>query len=227
MDDAEMEAFAASHLRALPAQTVARLTERAYRRHVPAGDTLHRAGDDVRHVELVVRGLVRVHATAPDGRTLTLRYCHTGALMGILSLYGDPFVMPATTQALMDTDLLAMDPFTVRRMADHDVAVAMALLIELSERASAFAAEIGGAASMSGSVLPVNFLIWPLNASAVQGWWLRSPSRSLPMRWGQCERSSSVRCATCDGKSCCRPAGAALSSRTRNGCSRRRTEGGT
>jgi CRP/FNR family transcriptional regulator, cyclic AMP receptor protein len=146
MDDAEMGAFAASHLRALPAQTVARLTERAHRRHVQAGDTLHRAGDDVRHVELVVRGLVRAHATAPDGRTLTLRYCRTGALMGILSLYGDPFVMPATTQALMDTDLLAMDPVTVRRMADHDVAVAKALLSELSERASAFAAEIGGVA---------------------------------------------------------------------------------
>jgi CRP/FNR family transcriptional regulator len=66
--------------------------------------------------------------------------------MGILSLYGDPFVMPVTTQALMDTDLLALDPATVRRMADHDLAVAKALLSELSERASAFAAEIGGAA---------------------------------------------------------------------------------
>src|SRR4029450_6120170 len=46
----------------------------------------------------------------------------------------------------MDTDLLAMDPVTVRRIADRDLAVANALLIELSERASAFAAEIGGVA---------------------------------------------------------------------------------
>jgi hypothetical protein len=148
--------------------------------------------------------------------------------MGILSLYGDPFVMPATTQALMDTDLLGMDPLTVRRIADHDVAVAMALLIELSERASAFAAEIGGAAF--GNVrqrVASHLLDLAADASGVQGWWLRSPSRNLPTRWGQCERSSSVRCATCDGKTCCRPAGAALSSRTRNGCSRRRTEGGT
>jgi CRP/FNR family cyclic AMP-dependent transcriptional regulator len=146
MYDAEMKAFAASHLRALPAETTARLTERARRRHVAAGDTLHRAGDDVRHVEMVVRGLVRVHATAPDGRTLTLRYCRTGALLGVPSLYGDPFVMPATTQALMDTDMLAMDPVRVRGMADQDVAVAKALLFELSERAMAFASEIGGAA---------------------------------------------------------------------------------
>jgi CRP/FNR family transcriptional regulator, cyclic AMP receptor protein len=146
IDDAEMNAFAASHLRTLPEQTLARLTERARRRHVAAGDTLHRAGDDVRHVELVVRGLIRVHATAPDGRTLTLRYCRTGALMGILSLYTDPFVMPATTQALTDTDLLAIDPVAIRGMADQDLAVAKALLFELSERAAAFAAEIGGAA---------------------------------------------------------------------------------
>lgn len=146
IDDAEMNAFAASHLRTLPEQTLARLTERARRRHVAAGDTLHRAGDDVRHVELVVRGLIRVHATAPDGRTLTLRYCRTGALMGILSLYADPFVMPATTQALTDTDLLAIDPVAIRGMADQDLAVAKALLFELSERAAAFAAEIGGAA---------------------------------------------------------------------------------
>ena len=146
MNEAEKAAFDSSQLRGLPAATLERLTERASRRHVAAGDTLHRAGDDVRHVELVVRGLVRVHATAPDGRTLTLRYCRTGALMGILSLYGDRFVMPATNQALLATDLLAMDPATVRRMADQDVAVARTLLSELSERAAAFAAEIGGAA---------------------------------------------------------------------------------
>jgi hypothetical protein len=46
-------------------------------------------------VELVVRGLVRVHARAHDGRTLTVRYCRTGAIMGVMSLYADPFVMPA------------------------------------------------------------------------------------------------------------------------------------
>ena len=34
MDDAEMKALAASHLRALPAETVAGLTERARRRYM-------------------------------------------------------------------------------------------------------------------------------------------------------------------------------------------------
>jgi CRP/FNR family transcriptional regulator len=100
----------------------------------------------VRHVELVVQGLVRVHVSAPDGRTLTVRYCRPGALMGIMSLYADPFVMPATTQAVTDADLLRMTPAAVRGLADRDTRVARALLLELSERASAVAREIGGSA---------------------------------------------------------------------------------
>jgi CRP/FNR family transcriptional regulator len=149
MDERLWAAIAVSHLRDLPSEVVSGLTEGARRFTVSAGGTLHRAGDDLRHVELVVQGLVRVHASAPDGRTLTVRYCRTGALMGILSLYVEPFVMPATTQAVLDTDLLAMNPSVVRRLADRDVHVANALLRELSERAAAFAAEIGGSAFSS------------------------------------------------------------------------------
>lgn len=146
MDSQVGLAIARSHLRELPASALTTLLERARRRLVPAGRTLHNVGDSERHVELVVRGLVRVHARAPDGRTLTVRYCRTGALMGVMSLYADPFVMPATTQALTETDLLTMDPGALRRLADRDARVATVLLVELSERAAAFAAEIGGSA---------------------------------------------------------------------------------
>ena len=66
--------------------------------------------------------------------------------MGVLSLYADPFAMPATTQAVVDSQLLAIDPALVQRLADSDVRVARVLLLELSERAAAFAAEIGGSA---------------------------------------------------------------------------------
>lgn len=146
MDDQVRSAIASSHLRELPAAAVTTLLEHARRRLVPAGGTLHRVGEGERHVELVVRGLARVHARASDGRTLTVRYCRSGALMGVMSLYADPFVMPATTQALVETDLLTMDPGVLRRLADRDVRVARALLMELSERAATFAAEIGGSA---------------------------------------------------------------------------------
>jgi hypothetical protein len=72
-----------------------------------------------------------VHVSAPDGRTLTVRYCRIGALMGILSLYSEPFVMPATRQAVLDAEILVMNPAVVRRLAERDVRVANALLREL------------------------------------------------------------------------------------------------
>jgi CRP-like cAMP-binding protein len=98
MDDQMRPAIASSHFRELPASALTTLLERARRRLVPAGGTLHHAGDSERHVELVVRGLVRVHARAPDGRTLTVRYCRTGAIMGVMSLYADE--RPMLVQAL-------------------------------------------------------------------------------------------------------------------------------
>ena len=145
-DDPLQAAIAASRLHGLPPDVMARLLVGARRSTAEAGRTLHRVGDVDRHVELVVTGLVRVHATAPDGRTLTVRYCRRGALMGILSLYAEPFVMPMTTQVVVDTDLLTITPTVLRGLADRDVRVARALLYELSERATAFAAEIGGSA---------------------------------------------------------------------------------
>ena len=83
-----------------------------------------------------MQGLIRVHASAPDGRTLTIRYCRPGSLTGILSLYAEPFLMPATTQALVDSELLGINPDLVRQLADRDVRVAKALLLELTERAT-------------------------------------------------------------------------------------------
>ena len=135
VDEQVQAAITASHLRGLPPDVMAQLLAGARRSTVAAGRTLHRVGDDDRHVELVVAGLVRVHATAPDGRTLTVRYCRRGALMGILSLYAEPFVMPVTTQVVVAADLLNVDPTVLRGLADRDVRVARALLYELSERA--------------------------------------------------------------------------------------------
>jgi CRP/FNR family cyclic AMP-dependent transcriptional regulator len=148
-DDRIRAAFAASHLRDLPAEILADLLDGARRHRASAGDTLHRVGEAERHIELVVEGLVRVHVSAPDGRTLTVRYCRTGALLGVLSLYAEPFVMPVTIQAVVDSDLVTIRPAVIRRLADRDLRVARALLLELSERAAAFAAEIGGSAFSS------------------------------------------------------------------------------
>ena len=74
VDEQVQAAITASHLRDLPPDVMTQLLAGARRSNVAAGQTLHRVGDVNRHVQLVVAGLVRVHATAPDGRTLTVRY---------------------------------------------------------------------------------------------------------------------------------------------------------
>jgi CRP/FNR family transcriptional regulator, cyclic AMP receptor protein len=145
LDEIGRAAIEASHLRSLPAEVVAALTADASRLRVPAGSLLHRQGDSSPHVEVVVSGLVRVYVTAPEGRTMTVRYCRPGALLGVVSLFASPFSLPATIQAVSDTDLLALRAALVRRAAERDVRVARALLDELSERVLSFIAEIPSA----------------------------------------------------------------------------------
>jgi CRP/FNR family cyclic AMP-dependent transcriptional regulator len=65
-----------------------------------------------------------VFVTAPDGRTMTVRYCRPGGLLGGMSLFSNEFSMPATTQALVDVQLLRMSPTRVRELAERDLRVA-------------------------------------------------------------------------------------------------------
>jgi CRP/FNR family transcriptional regulator, cyclic AMP receptor protein len=115
-------------------------------RHVVAGSILHREGDVEAHFELVTAGFLRVYVAAPDGRTMTVRYCRPGAILGAVSLFAERFSLPATIQALVETDVLALRPEVVRRLAQEDGRVAQAVLRELSERVLAFIAEIPGSA---------------------------------------------------------------------------------
>jgi CRP/FNR family transcriptional regulator, cyclic AMP receptor protein len=82
--------------------------------------------------------------TAPDGRTMTVRYARPGALIGAVSLFARPFTMPAATQALVDAELLRLSPAVVRRAVARDTRVAQAFLSELSERVLSFVDEIPG-----------------------------------------------------------------------------------
>jgi CRP/FNR family cyclic AMP-dependent transcriptional regulator len=145
LDGAGRAAIAASHLGSLPPDVIDGLTADASQLHVPAGSVLHGQGSTTPHVEIVVSGLVRVYVTVPDGRTMSVRYCRRGALIGVVSLFASPFSLPVTDQALTDADLLALRASVVRRAAERDVRVARALLDELSERVLAFIAEIPSA----------------------------------------------------------------------------------
>lgn len=79
MDADVRSAVARSHLASLPPAVLAELVAGASRVRIPAAALTHREGDPAPHLELVVSGVVRVSVTAPDGRTMTVRYCRAGA----------------------------------------------------------------------------------------------------------------------------------------------------
>ena len=142
-------ALRASHLRSLPSDVIAAVSAGATVQTAAAGSTLWRTGDPQPHFVIVVVGLVRVYVAAPDGRTLTVRYCRRGDILGAFSLFAEHFSMPATTQALVDSQLLVLRPDVVRRCARRDARVADALLVEISERVAAFVREISDSAFMT------------------------------------------------------------------------------
>ena len=139
-------AVSVSNLSELPPEVLDELIAPAVRVRITAGTVTHWEQDAAPHLELVVEGTIRVFVTAPDGRTMTIRYCRPGALLGAMSLFSTEFSMPATTQALADVELLRFPPTTVRRAAERDVRVACVLLKELSERAQSFVHEISAGA---------------------------------------------------------------------------------
>jgi CRP/FNR family transcriptional regulator, cyclic AMP receptor protein len=145
--DADLKsAVLASHLRELPVDVLDDLMAGAVRVKIPAGSVIHREGEGVPHLELVVSGVVRAFLSAPDGRTMTVRYCRQGALLGVMSLFTPGFAMPASVQALVDAESLALSPGVARRAAALDVRVTRAFLREQSERAMSFLYEVPGSA---------------------------------------------------------------------------------
>jgi CRP/FNR family transcriptional regulator, cyclic AMP receptor protein len=145
--DADLEsAILASHLRELPAEVIDNLMAGAVRLKIPASSVIHREGEGAPLLELVVSGIVRGFVTAPDGRTMTVRYCRPGALLGVMSLFTPGFAMRGSLQALVDAELLAFSPGVARRAAEQDVRVTLAFLREQSERAFSFLYEVPGSA---------------------------------------------------------------------------------
>jgi len=126
-----------------------RLLTRARLVRVPAGSVMYREGETGELLDLVVGGLVRVFVTAPDGRSLTVRYARRGGLIGVVSMYAAGFTMPAGIQAVVEADLLRLSPDVVRWAAAEDPRVADALLRELADRVLSFIHEIPDSAFTS------------------------------------------------------------------------------
>jgi CRP/FNR family cyclic AMP-dependent transcriptional regulator len=143
LDDDARTAIAASTLGGLPQGVIAELTDGATRLRIAARSTVHHEGEDSPHLELVLAGLIRVQVSAADGRMMTVRYCRSGALLGVATLYAK-VSRPFGIQALSDSELLSLRPAIVRGWADRDPRVARALLTETSQRVMSFVAEFSG-----------------------------------------------------------------------------------
>jgi CRP/FNR family transcriptional regulator len=182
------DAVRASHLRDLPSGVLDELFDGAVRSSICAGSVVHRALEEGQYVELVITGVIRVFVTAPDGRTMTIRYCRSGELLGAMSLFADGFAEPATKQALVDTQLVRMSPAKVRALSQRDLRVARALLVELSERAHSFVNEIPGTAFATVRQRVARQLLDLASTQQVNG----DPNGELAVRLTQQELAAAV-----------------------------------
>jgi CRP/FNR family transcriptional regulator, cyclic AMP receptor protein len=125
------EALTRSFLGSLPAEVVARLRSEGERADYPAGTTIYRAGADPMTM-LVVRGLIRVYMTSPEGRQVTVRYARAADVLGIAVLVGGPANVSA--QALAESSLFRISSRALTGVARRDARVAWALAEELNRR---------------------------------------------------------------------------------------------
>ncbi|HWJ52794.1 MAG TPA: Crp/Fnr family transcriptional regulator, partial [Propionibacteriaceae bacterium] len=91
---------------------------------------------------VVVRGVVRAYVADATGRQLTIRYCRHGDLFGVPTLFTQ-WATNVYQQALTDCRLLVLRPATLQSLARTDVRVALALLVEVSDRLVFYIQELG------------------------------------------------------------------------------------
>jgi CRP/FNR family transcriptional regulator len=125
------EALARSFLGRLPPDVVATLRSDGERADYPAGTKIYRAGSAPRAM-LVVRGLIRVYMTSPEGRQVTVRYARAGDVLGIAVLVGGP--ANVDVQALEASSLFRVSSRPLTGAARRDARVAWALAEELNRR---------------------------------------------------------------------------------------------
>jgi CRP/FNR family transcriptional regulator, cyclic AMP receptor protein len=98
---------------------------------LPAGSVIYRDDDDPR-CALVVAGLVRVVLSAPDGRTVTVRYARSGELLGVPVVVAGP--VPVSVQLVTDGRLLMLNARTLGHLGRTEPAVAWLLAREVARR---------------------------------------------------------------------------------------------
>jgi CRP/FNR family cyclic AMP-dependent transcriptional regulator len=125
------DALRGSFLGKLPQDVVDELVADGQRSDYPAGSTIYREGSAPR-AALVVRGLIRVYMTSPEGRQVTVRYAREADVLGIAVIVGGP--VNVCVQTLADSSLFSIDARRLTNAARRDGRVAWALAEELNRR---------------------------------------------------------------------------------------------
>jgi CRP/FNR family transcriptional regulator len=125
------DALERSFLGTLPSELVGRLRAEGERADYPAGTTVYRAGDDPR-AAVVVRGLIRVFLSSPEGRQVTVRYVRPGDVLGIAVLVGGP--ADTSVQTVEPSSVFRISARTLTAAARRDPRVSWAIAEELNRR---------------------------------------------------------------------------------------------
>jgi CRP/FNR family cyclic AMP-dependent transcriptional regulator len=119
-----VDAMRRSCLGGLPRDVVDELVAGGHRTEYPVGSTIYREWAAPR-AELVVRGLLRVYMTSPEGRQVTVRYAGETDVLGIAVIVGGP--VNVAVQTLADSNLFSIDARRLTAAARRDGRVAWAL----------------------------------------------------------------------------------------------------
>ena len=131
VDQEVLDAVAGSFLADLPSQVVEELVAEGDRSDYPEGTTVYRAGSAPR-AALVVRGLLRVYLTSPEGRQVTVRYARDSDVLGIAVVVGGP--AKVGVQTLAPSTLFSINSRHLTELARKDARVAWAVAEELNRR---------------------------------------------------------------------------------------------
>ena len=142
LDDEVRAAVARSRLANISEDLLRRIADGAVRLDVPAGGTVHEP-EDGPVADLLLGGLLRMYMTSREGRQVNLRYGRQGALLGIATLFS-PLPLFLVQQAVVPSRVLMMRHATLRRLAETEASVALALLHETSDRVQEFIGVAGG-----------------------------------------------------------------------------------
>lgn len=142
LDDEVRAAVARSRLANLSEDLLGRITDGARLLDVPAWETIHEP-EDGPVADLLLGGLLRMYMTSREGRQVNLRYGRPGALLGIATLFS-PLPLFLVQQAVVPSRVLMMRHTALRRLAETEASVALALLHETSDRVQEFIGIAGG-----------------------------------------------------------------------------------